>query len=157
MNALSRLAGCDGAWLGANILHNPMTGAPEDSAAMATVQPILGGRYVQLEYRWSFNGQPQEGFMLVGGQNHAHTLHWIDSWHMADAVMDCKGESHNETEINVVGHYAAGDGPDWGWRTIIKPTPGESLRIEMYNISPEGQQDIAVKMILKFADAANVG
>ena len=36
-------------------------------------------------------------------------------------------------------------GPDWGWRAVIRPSPSQSLQIIMCNISPDGQEYLAVE------------
>jgi hypothetical protein len=64
---------------------------------------------------------------------------------MGDKVMACRGAVSNRGEISVLGSYAAPTGPDWGWRIVITPDEGQSLRIVMFNISPDGQEELAVE------------
>ena len=44
------------------------------------------------------------------------------------------------------GFYAAPPGPDWGWRIVIRSVSPNELTIVMHNISPEGQEDLAVQI-----------
>lgn len=37
----------------------------------------------------------------------------------------------------VAGH------PDWGWRMVVAPT-SDALRIELYNVTPDGQEMLGV-------------
>ena len=108
MTQLERLAGCAGRWQGSNRLHDPHTGRPEDSASTAVLATLLGGRFLRLDYTWSYQGTPQEGSLLVGFQSGPGkaTVHWIDSWHMADAVLACEGAVEPDGTIAVRGSYA---------------------------------------------------
>lgn len=51
-----------------------------------------------------------------------------------------------EGAIDVRGIYPAPPGPDWGWRIQILPAAAE-LSIVMYNVHPEGQEDLAVRAV----------
>jgi hypothetical protein len=64
---------------------------------------------------------------------------------MGDTVMACKGNADGDGAISVCGAYAAPEGPDWGWRTVIRPSAGRSLQVIMHNISPDGQEYLAVE------------
>jgi hypothetical protein len=52
MGALDGLIACAGRWRGSNRLHDPTTGSPEDAPATAIVAPLLGDRFVRLDYTW---------------------------------------------------------------------------------------------------------
>ena len=147
MSVLEKLIAYSGSWRGNNRLQDPNTNTPEDSPATATLIPVLGGRFMRLDYTWEYLGKPQAGSLLIGYEAEAKvvTAHWIDTWHMGDKVMACQGTINGNDEISVVGSYAAPSGPDWGWRTIIRPQAGQSLRIVMFNISPDGQEALAVE------------
>ena len=66
MNPVEGLAALAGNWSGTNTLQDPNTGKPEESPSTVTVTPILGGRFVRLDYTWGYQGTPQEGSLLVG-------------------------------------------------------------------------------------------
>lgn len=146
MNGLETLKACAGSWRGTSTLHETPDKS-EDSSSTATVTPILGGRFVRLDYTWGYQGAPQEGSLLIGYDKKAGnvTAHWIDSWHMSNKVMACEGMAGDGDELSIRGSYAAPPGPDWGWRTTITADPRRALRMVMYNISPEGQEDLAVQ------------
>jgi hypothetical protein len=61
---------------------------------------------------------------------------WIDSSHMGTAIMFSQGETPSDS-ISVLGHYEAGDGPAWGWRTTLEMVDTDQLVITAYNIIPE--------------------
>jgi Protein of unknown function (DUF1579) len=143
---LDSLVACAGSWVGTNRLQDPHADSPEVSPATATVTPVLGGRFVRLDYTWAYRGTPQEGSLLIGydaGAGEA-TAHLTDTWHMGDKVMACRGAVEPNGEISVRGSYAAPPGPDWGWRTVVTPA-GQALRVVMYNVTPEGREELAVE------------
>jgi hypothetical protein len=145
MSILDTLSTCAGHWRGTNRLLDPTHNLAEDSAGTAAVTPLLGGRFVRLDYTWEYQGKPQEGSLLIGFDPKTETAsaHWIDSWHMGRQVMACSGTG-GDGRLAVTGSYAAPPGPDWGWRIEITPE-GEGLVLVMYNIWPEGREDLAVE------------
>ncbi len=156
MIGLDRLAACTGRWQGSSRLHDPHTGKPEDTASTAVVSALLGGRFIRLDYTWSYQGAGQEGSLLIGHQSDRGkaTVHWIDSWHMSDAVLACEGTLDADGSISVQGSYAAPPGPDWGWRIGIRTGDGPALRVVMHNITPDGQEALAVEAAYARADSA---
>jgi hypothetical protein len=105
------------------------------------VTPVLGGRFVRLDYTWGCQGKPQEGSLLLGFDPDAETVtaHWIDTWHMSDKAMVCSGPRPAAETLAVTGAYAAPPGPDWGWRIEVTPEAGHRLRLVMWNLWPASQ------------------
>jgi Protein of unknown function (DUF1579) len=154
MSNLDPLIACAGRWTGKNRLQDPHSNSLEESPSTATVTHILGNRFVRLDYTWAYRGAAQEGSMLIGFDSSEATAHWIDTWHMSNKVLACKGPVVPSGELSVRGSYAAPPGPDWGWRTVI--TPGaQTLRIVMYNVTPDGQEALAVDA--EYARASSKG
>ena len=146
MRGLDGLIACAGTWRGTSTLQDPHSGLDDESASTATVTPVLGGRFVRIDYTWSYGGKPQEGSLLVGLQKKAETAtaHWIDSFHNGEKVMACSGSAAEDGAVSVRGSYAAPPGPDWGWRIDVIPA-GETLRIVHHNVWPEGKEELAVE------------
>jgi len=146
MSGIDELAACAGEWRGTNRLHDPNTGAPEDTPSTLTITPMLGGRFVRVEYTWSYRGEPQEGALIVGHEPESGRApaYWIDSWHMGHVGMTCTGTAGLDGALDVRGTYAAPLGPDWGWRTMLGPGP-DTLAVTMYNVTPDGAEEIAVE------------
>jgi hypothetical protein len=146
VSGLGQLSACAGNWRGTNRLQDPEANAPVDSPSTATVARVLGGRFIRVDYTWAYRGAPQEGSLLIGHDKKANvaTAHWIDTWHMGAKVMACQGSADDTGTISVRGSYAVPPGPNWGWRTVVTPNPGRSLRIVMHNIWPDGREELAV-------------
>jgi hypothetical protein len=144
---LERLIGSAGAWQGTSTLQDPGRLEPDSTPSTLTVTPMLGGRFVRLDYTWSYKDAAQSGSLLVGHQKKsgALSIHWIDSWHNSDNVMALTGQAETPTLLTVKGSYAAPPGPDWGWKIAITPESDGRLRLVMHNISPEGQEYLAVE------------
>lgn len=145
MNALDGLAACAGRWQGTSTLEDPHSGIADESASTAAVTPVLDGRFVRIDYTWSYQGKPQEGSLLVGMQKKAGiaTAHWIDSFHNGEKVMACTGSASDDGGVSVRGSYQAPPGPDWGWRIDVTPAE-DTLRIVHHNVWPEGKEELAV-------------
>jgi Protein of unknown function (DUF1579) len=150
MSDLTKLKAITGIWEGTNRLYDPHTNAPDETSSKLNLASILNGRFVRADYTWSYQGKPQEGSMLIGfdADENVVTMHWIDTWHMSNKVMALKGTSAADGTVQVIGSYAAPPDPDWAWRIMIKPD-AKSLKITMYNISPQGEEYPAVEASYK--------
>jgi hypothetical protein len=106
-----------------------------------------------LTYTWSHEEVAQEGLILLGydDKQEIATAAWVDSWHMSSKIMSCQGTIDAQGAIDLRGSYEAPPGPDWGWRIVITPKAGKELQMVMYNITPEGAEDLAVKADYKRA------
>jgi hypothetical protein len=146
MSALDALIAAAGTWRGTSTLRDPHSGIDDASASTAVVTPVLDGRFVRIDYTWSYGGRPQEGSLLIGFQRTAGvaTACWIDCFHNGEKVMVCTGSASGDGTLTVRGSYAAPPGPDWGWRIDVMPG-GETLRMVHHNVWPEGKEELAVE------------
>jgi hypothetical protein len=138
---LERLAGH---WKGTSTLVLPFRSPPEStSGSTATVGTAARGKFARIEYTWSDEGAPHEGLLLVGRdkQQGAHAV-WIDSWHQSEGFLLSDGSVDSSGAVDVLGHYPAPSGPDWGWHTSLRATP-DGWELVMLNISPEGEETLA--------------
>lgn len=150
MSKLQPLIDLAGQWQGPSVLQDPSNNLKDESTSTATITSIVGGRFVRIDYTWAYNGKPQEGSFLIGlvRSTGVLTMHWIDSFHMSDVVMACQGTINEAGTIDVRGSYAAPPGPDWGWRTVFTLAP-DTIRMVMYNIWPEGKEELAVEAVYR--------
>lgn len=142
-----------GKWRGTNRLHT--TWIPEnpvrETISIATVELTARGRFLKIEYDWMFEETLQEGLILIGDEKASDSIKafWIDSWHLSDKFMVSEGGRQLDGSISLKGYYAVPDHPDWGWRTVIETGKENVFRIVMYNVTPEGEETLAVEMELK--------
>lgn len=146
MPALTKLLHSLGDWKGTKRLYASPSQPPTVSTATLKITSILKDQFIRMDYKWEYQGTPQEGSLLLGyvSQSETVTAHWIDTWHMQDKVMACEGDIDEQGLLSVLGSYEAPPGPDWGWRTTILPHE-DSIVLNMFNISPEGHEEVAVE------------
>ena len=127
-----------GRYSGTNLLWFEDPDRPEESAAEVHVDAD------RIRYSWSFRGEPQSGVFPFVFEGNAVSVDWTDTWHSTQP-MTCTG-TRTADAITFQGTYPAGDGPDWGWRTEIRQPAPDRVLIEMYNIEPSGEEQIAVRI-----------
>lgn len=147
MDRFSSLLQCAGAWEGVNRLYLAPEDPVDESATTLRITPLLHDTFVRVDQTWSWQGKPQEGSLLIGcdPETNAATVHWIDTFHMGRQVLALTGTIAEDGSVDVRGTYAAPPGPDWGWRILFRPVPGSRFEIEMFNIEPNGTEQVAVQ------------
>ena len=139
---LEKLAGD---WQGRNLLW--LSEQPMESETTAAVRSAAGGTCLCVEYVWSYEGKAQQGILLLGSQGEGVMQGvWRDSWHSSGEFMVSQGKAEGADQVQILGHFAAPPGPDWGWRTHLRTDSEDRFEIVMTNISPEGEEDPAVRM-----------
>jgi len=150
LGALARLAG---EWTATYQLRGDPS-FESDTPSSATVEPLVGGRFVRIDYTWDEidhlkeNG-PQEGSLLVAFEPEpapgVATVAWIDGWHNDARIMVSAGVLLDNGGVDVRGSYP--DKPEyagWGWRTMLEPT-ADGWTMTMFNVTPAGEETLAVK------------
>ncbi len=135
-----RLGEFVGDWAGRNQLWMEPGTPVHECATTASVAPEARRVCTSIRYAWEFNGQPQEGLLLVlnAAEPGPDNVVWVDSFHTGGRLMRFHGETDELGRISALGSYPAPPGPDWGWRIVIgSDGPGE-LHVLMYNILPDG-------------------
>ena len=127
----------------------------QKSDAAGEFTSVAGDQYFLMTYSWGPKGAEatngsREGVFLLAGKDRTATATWGDSFHMTPLPMQCEGELNEQgTKLTFPGTYSAGDGPDWHWRTEFTIQGHEGITMEAYNITPEGQEMLAVRAELK--------
>lgn len=137
-----------GEWSGTNKLHlSWLADSPFESESKASIDFSAKGIFLKIEYDWFYEGKLQEGLILLGKEKSSDLIKsfWIDSWHLSDKFMVSEGTIKNSGSISVKGYYAVPNHPDWGWRTLIRSEDANSFKLIMYNVSPEGEESLAVE------------
>ena len=102
MDPLDALSACAGSWRGTSRLQDPHAGITTKSPSTAAVSLAPGG--VRLDYTWSYQGKPQQGFILFGTDNAAEavTAQWTDTWHTGGQPMACCGPMPSGNTLSIV-------------------------------------------------------
>jgi len=98
-------------------------------------------------YGWA-EGRVSHAGVLEFALDEAGVLrtHWRDSWHTGEEGMMLEGSLGVDGAVDVLGHYPAPPGADWGWRITVG-AEGERMVVRMYNISPAGDEAMAVEAV----------
>lgn len=136
-----------GEWRGTKQLYLSPPPAPAiSSPSKLSIIPAAGGSFLQFNYDWTYEGEEQAGMLLFGcDEQNAASAAWVDSFHMSSKIMSCTGTA-TDGSVDLGGSYEAPPGPDWGWRIAIHSISANELQIVMHNISPEGEEDLAVQI-----------
>ena len=147
MSIVEDLSKYIGSWKGINKLYLSWLPDPlRQSDSNMNVSLKANGQFLSFDYTWAYEGKPQEGLILLGGDSKSDAVQtvWTDSWHSSHTLMVSDGRADENGNVTVKGTYKVEGHPDWGWRTDIIPN-GKELRIVMYNVSPEGEEELAVE------------
>ena len=101
--------------------------------------------YATITYTWIYEGEPQEGTMILAGDEKTVEIGWCDTWHQGSGVMHLAGTAGEA--IKTKGTYDAGE-ETWGW-TIALSFIGEELRLTMENVTPKGEAEWAVRAMYR--------
>ncbi len=132
-----------GEWSGPSRLF--LEGKTYDCVSTASVRMIARDRFVSIDYAWQVEDEPAEGLIIFPASLGATPVvaTWLDSWHMSEVIMVCEASIDPAGFVALRGSYAAPPGPDWGWRLELG-TEGGAFLLRMFNITPDGQEEIAV-------------
>lgn len=149
MSGLDQLFVITGNWQGTSDLWLSPQEPARESFSTLSFTPAVNGKFIEIKYTWAEDDKPQEGTLLIGYETECQlaTAVWADSWHMDEKFMFCQGMIKENGSIDLRGLYQVSTGPDWGWRIVITPKSKNVLNLIMYNIWPEGKEELAVKAV----------
>jgi hypothetical protein len=133
-----------GHWKGTSRLF--FEGDQYDSLSTADIHSIIQSQFINISYTWEIENESQDGQItfLASIAKTPTIATWLDSWHMRNKIMVCEGTMNPAGTVSLLGSYAAPPSPDWGWRIEIELQNEVLLVIRMLNISPEGEEELAV-------------
>lgn len=143
-----RLAAMAGVWEGSYRLWFAPGPPTMQGTQRGRLRLALGGRFLVHEYSGEAGGDAFEGIALIGRHldGGAWETAWVDSFHTGTSIMLQRSATTTGAAFTALGGYAAGDGPDWGWRTDIDQPDADTLRITMSNIEPGAEPQLAVQV-----------
>jgi hypothetical protein len=126
-----------GYWRGEYVLCGDNVGHKKLSS-VAIVTPMIDNKFIRLDYEWDILGLAKEGSLMFSCDEKSgkSTAYWMDSYHLGEKVMKCKGYAPNVGSISVMGSYGVAGQPDWYWRILVWIVERD-LHLKMVNISPE--------------------
>ncbi len=134
-----------GMWDGSNRLTMAPEDPVSDSNSAACVGLEANGKFLKINYEWSFDEKPHEGLMVFGfGKEAQATSVWIDSFHQSGDFMNCVG-TFDDSNISVKAHYTQPEYSDWAWRTTVEFINEDAFNFTMYNVFPDGNEAVAVE------------
>jgi len=153
--AHARLLRLAGQWRGVARTWLEPGKPPSEARWEGSIAPVLGGRFVRFTYGSELQGTPFAGELLIAyesGEGLWRTS-WVDSFHTGTAILVSVGEGGAGAQpVRVRGSYFAAPGhPHWGWRTELDDSDPAGLALRMFNVSPEGQEDLGVEVVLRRA------
>ena len=94
-----------GHWRGTNRLWLSPADPVHESGSTMLVAPAAQGRFITFQYTWDYEGDQQDGLLLLGVKPHPVAVKavWIDSWHMQDNYMLCEETNGEQGEIFLTG------------------------------------------------------
>lgn len=125
-----------------------MPNAPKESSeSTAAIEVDATGNSWVMNYQWSRDGTAHQGVFHFLGSDKAAEFTWSDSFHSAPKATTGIGTlSDDGTKLVFMSSYSGGPGtPDWGWRTEFTYVDGDTLKMEAYNITPQGEEALAVR------------
>ena len=136
-----------GLWDGIKQLFLTPKETPDyESVSNLEVVSIAKESFLQFSYDWNYMDVDHEGVLIVGqGTDSTTTGAWVDSFHQGKQVMFLEGRVDQAEKVYLRGSYPAPPGPDWGWRIEIEQGEEGELAISMFNIWPDGREEIAVR------------
>ncbi len=149
MPACQLLIASEGTWKGSSklrLVYQPGGETITESSSTLSVELDKTRSFSQIHYDWEYEGEAHHGRFLIAcnDQRGEVTAGWVDTWHQSFSVMHLKGTISEKGHLNFLGSYQVDDHPDWSWRIELDSHRG-GLRIRMYNVSPDGGEELAVE------------
>ncbi|MCU0617477.1 MAG: DUF1579 domain-containing protein, partial [Gemmatimonadaceae bacterium] len=120
-----------------------------ESDTTLVVERAVGDVITLLRYTWAHDGTAHDGVLLVRdtAPDAPPAMVWADSFHTGGTFMSLGPGQRTAQGVSATGSYAAPPGPDWGWRIALEATAPAKLTLRMYNITPDGEEALAVEAI----------
>jgi Protein of unknown function (DUF1579) len=155
----ARLARMAGQWQGRFRLWFEPGEPAEDTVQSGSIRVLLGGRVLLHEYSGHCNGETMEGVALIAHHldERRYETAWAESFGTGTSIMFSTGVS-GDPRLSMLGSYSDGQGgPRWGWRTEIEQPDDDTLDLRMYNITPAGEEALAVEVNYRRVSAVRGG
>lgn len=142
------LASMVGEWLGTARTWFDPGQLGDESPVKGSTRLALDGSFLVHEYEGSLGGEPMLGLAIIGYSldDKRWQSAWVNDHHNGTRIMYSLGQSGAPADMpNVLGHYPAPPGLDWGWRTTLELRAPDNLVITHYNITPDGEESHGIE------------
>lgn len=116
------------------------TGAATESTGSATSKWVLGGRFIQSEYKGEFMNQPFEGIGYMGYDNGANK--YVGSWMDTVSTMIATSSGTYDAEkktLTMTGSYTDPKGNVVKSKDVVTIIDNNTHKFEMYQVGPDGK------------------
>lgn len=138
----AHMAKMEGAWKAESTFWQQPGAQPETSEAKAMIEPILGGRFMQMTYNGNYMGKPFEGRGISGYDNikNKHIDVWMDT--MGTFFMASEGNcSEDGKSLEMTADFPDPSGKIFKVRTISRAISDDKMVFEMYMVDPSSDQE----------------
>jgi hypothetical protein len=130
--------------------HGRFTGSNRLWFMPGTTAHVCDGALVvashRVSVRWSYEGAPKEGELVLSGPAPSCRGDFTDTFH-ASAGLVLHGHLQGSAVL-LYGTYPPGDGsPDWGWRIVLDWCDPDHFSFRMFNVLPDGTDVLAVDLL----------
>jgi hypothetical protein len=112
---------------------------PTETTGSEEVKSVLGGRFVQLNFKGSFMGKPFEGVGLDGYDNikKKYVMTWADS--MGTTIIYAEGTGDAKQRV-YSGEETMPNGQKRSFRWVLKIDSKDKRSMEMFAPGPDGKE-----------------
>ena len=150
------LEGLIGQWRGTLRTWFDPAGAAIENEISGSFRRAFDSGAVLHEYRSQVGDRRSDGVALIGVDiaSNRHCVSWVDTFHTGSNIMlFVADDGAVENGVSLRGSYAAGD-QTWGWRLVIRAVAADEVRIDHFNITPDGEEGRAIEIVYRREAAA---
>lgn len=146
-----KLAQMAGTWNTTNKMWETKDGKPEITKGKSTMKMIMGGKFLQQEFKGKAMGQPYQGMGIMGYNNITKKYEsiWLDSF--GTSMMqnkDVKFDEETNTIIEEGEHTCPiSDSKERDYRTELKFVDKNTMLFSMYGEPPTGGDEFKMMEI----------
>jgi len=142
------LAAMQGNWNTANRFWTEPGKPPMENTGTCEQKMILGGRFLQQEFRGEMMGTPFTGIGVLGYDNYTRTYvsTWMDSMSTAILFFEGIADEDGKTITQICHHDDPIKGP-MKWRSVTKIVGENRHEFEMYSTDKTGKEEKMMEIV----------
>ena len=138
-----------GTWTGEALTFIDPDRGPEKAKWRGQIELLFGGRFAEFLYAGEVLEKAHQGRLLFAFENDEAQWRtcWLDTFHTGTTLLVSNGPP-SDGVISVKGDYFVNGHPRWGWRTELDDRRDDELTFRMFNVKPDGAEELAVEVLL---------